>query len=155
MANEKIQHLQYHASIIFPTSFRHKTFIIPVNDNVWHHLGFAWSNVNGRWDVLVDGTPRAVRNGIKTGATIPAGGRMVIGQEHKGSQFVNGKGFLGQISSVNLWNRALLGEELDDLAQSPSAGRGNILRWFQVLRNIHGALEIIAPSKAENTSKNF
>ena len=130
----------------------YQTYIIPVNDDVWHHLGFAWSNVNGRWDVLVDGTPRAIRNGVKTGATIPAGGRLVIGQEHEGSKIVDGKGLLGQISGVNLWDRALLGEELDSLAKTPNAGRGNILRWFQVLRNIHGALEIVAPSKSKNTN---
>ena len=43
------------------------TYMIPVNDNVWHHLGFVWSNTNGRWGVLVDGTPRAIRDSVKTG----------------------------------------------------------------------------------------
>ena len=126
-----------------------------MNDNVWHHFAFAWSGANGRWDLLIDGTPWALRTGFKVGATIPAGGRLVIGQLNEGYEFVAGEELLGRISRVNLWDRALSGEELEDLSQSPDASRGNILRWFQVLRNVHGPLEIVPPSKAENTSKNI
>ena len=135
--------------------FRLKTLIIPVDDNAWHHFGFAWDNANGRWDVLIDGTPRALRSNFQTGSTIPGGGRLVIGQKYVGSQFASGEGFLGQLSNVNIWDRALTGEELEELAHSPDAGRGNILRWFQILGNVRGALEIVTPSKARNTSKHF
>ena len=92
---------------------------------------------------------------MKTGATIPGGGKLVIGQQYSGSKFVANRGFLGQITGVNIWDTSLTGEELEDLARSPDNGRGNILRWFQVLKNVHGAAEIATPSEARNTSKNF
>ncbi|CAB3991322.1 sushi, von Willebrand factor type A, EGF and pentraxin domain-containing 1 [Paramuricea clavata] len=133
---------------------RVRTNIIPVNDDVWHHLGFAWSNTKGRWEVLVDGTSRAIRSKIKTGVIIPAGGRLVIGQEYTGTGFVADRGFHGQLSGVNFWDRALAGEELEALAKTSDSGmQGNILRWFQVLKNIYGPVEKVTPSKVINTNK--
>jgi hypothetical protein len=127
--------------------------MIPVNDNVWHHLGFAWSNTNGRWDVLVDGTPRAIRQSVKTGQIIPGGGMLVIGQYYTTSGFETGAGFLGKISGVNIWDKALTGEEIETMAQSKGNEEGNILRWFNAVKNIVGNIQVVMPSNAQNTSK--
>ena len=108
----------------------------PINDNVWHHLGFIWSNVNGRWEVLIDGTPRAIRNSVKIGQVIPGGGSLVIGQHYTTSGFQADGGLLGQISGVNIWDTAFSGEEVEDLSQSRGNNEGNILRWFNVLKNM-------------------
>ena len=129
--------------------------MIPINDNVWHHLGFVWSNTNGRWEVLVDGTPRAIRTSVKVGKVIPGGGTLVIGQRHVTSGFEMGMGFLGQISGLNIWDRELTGEELEEMAQSRGNEEGSVLRWFKVLKNIFGNVQVVKPSNAENTSKHF
>ena len=129
--------------------------MIPVNDNVWHHLGYVWNNANGRWDVLIDGTPRAIRTSVKVGKVIPAGGTLVIGQRHATTGFQVGKGFLGQLSGVNIWDRALTGEEVEAMAQRKGNEEGNVLRWFSVLKNIVGNIQAVKPSNAQNTSKRF
>lgn len=127
--------------------------MIPVNDNVWHHLGFIWSNTNGRWDVLVDGTPRAMRDSVRAGKVISGGGTLVIGQHHITSGFEAGAGFLGKISGVNIWDKALTGEEVEAMAQSRGNEKGNLLRWFNVVNNIFGNIQVVKPSNAHNTSK--
>ena len=127
--------------------------MIPVNDNVWHHLGYVWNNANGRWDVLIDGTPRAIRTSVKVGKVIPAGGTLVIGQRHATTDFQVGKGFLGQLSGVNIWDQALTGEEVEAMAQYRGNEEGNVLRWFSVLKNIVGNIQVVKPSNAQNTSK--
>lgn len=131
------------------------TYMIPVNDNAWHHLGFVWSNANGRWDVLIDGTPRALRDSVKVGVVIPGGGTLVIGQRHSTSGFKEGEGFLGQISGLNIWNKALTGEEIETMSKSRGDERGNILRWFNVFNRIFGNVQLVTPSNAQNTSKRF
>ena len=127
----------------------------PINDNVWHHLGFIWSNVNGRWEVLIDGTPRAIRNSVKISQVIPGGGSLVIGQHYATSGFQADGGLLGQISGVNIWDTAFSGEEVELLAQSRRDEKGNILRWFNVLKNIVGNFQVVKPSIAQNTSKSI
>ena len=127
--------------------------MIPVNDNVWHHLGYVWNNANGRWDVLIDGTPRAIRTSVKVGHVIPTGGTLVIGQRHATTDFEVGKGFLGQLSGVNIWDQALTGEEVEAMAQYRGNEEGNVLRWFSVLKNIVGNIQVVKPSNAQNTSK--
>ena len=127
--------------------------MIPVNDNVWHHFGFVWSNANGRWEVLVDGTPRAIRTSVKVGKVIPGGGTFVIGQRHVTTGFKIGDGFLGQISGLNIWDRALTGEEVEAMAQYKGNEQGNVLRWFNVLKNIVGNVTVVKPSNAQTLSK--
>ena len=127
--------------------------MIPVNDNVWHHLGFVWSNTNGRWDVLVDGTPRAIRDSVKTGHVIPGGGMLAIGQKYKTPGFEKGAEFLGKISRVNIWDKALTGEEIEAMAQSRGDEEGNILKWFDAVHNIVGNIQVALPSNVQNTSK--
>ena len=127
--------------------------MIPVNDNVWHHLGYVWNNANGRWDVLIDGTPRAIRTSVKVGKVIPGGGTLVIGQHHAKTGFEVGKGFLGQLSGVNIWDQAFTGEEVEVMAQCRGNEEGNVLRWFSVLKNIVGNIQVVKPSNAHNTSK--
>ena len=127
--------------------------MIPVNDNVWHHLGFVWSNTNGRWDVLVDGTPRAIRDSVKTGQVISGGGMLAIGQKYVASGFETGAEFLGKISGVNIWDKALTGEEIEAMAQSRGDEEGNILKWFNAVHNIVGNIQVALPSNVKNTSK--
>ena len=127
--------------------------MIPVNDNVWHHFGFVWSNVNGRWDVLVDGTPRAIRTSVEAGKVIPGGGTLVIGQRHVTTGFEIGEGFLGQISGLNIWDRALPGEEVEAMAQYRGNEEGNVFRWFNVLKNIARNITVVKPSNAQSSSK--
>ena len=129
--------------------------MIPVNDNVWHHLGFVWSNTNGRWDVLVDGTPRAIRDSVETGQVIPGGGMLAIGQKYKASGFETGEEFLGKISGVNIWDQALSGEKIEAMAQSRGDEKGNILKWFNVVHNFVGNIEVALPSNVQNTNRNL
>lgn len=117
--------------------------MIPVNDNVWHHLGFIWNNTNGRWDVLIDGTPRAMRSSVNVGDVIRKGGTVMLG------------GFHGMISGVNIWDKALTGKEVEDFSKSRGDEEGLILRWFNALNTIVGNIQVVAPSNARSTSKRF
>lgn len=127
--------------------------MIPVNDGYWHHLGFTWSNRGGEWNVYIDGTHRCLKKLIKVGAIIPKGGTLVIGQKLTTLGFKPNKSFAGEISRLNLWDRALSGDEVEAMAKFPGNERGNLISWFKVVDNFVGDIKVIVPSKAQNTGK--
>ena len=125
--------------------------MIPVNDNIWHHLGLIWNNTQGRLVILVDGTPRYISENFQKDQVIPGGGKFVIGLQYGVSQ--DNSGFLGQISSMNFWNTSFPEEMVESMARAKVHLKGNALKWSNVLGNMFGDIEVIRPSNAKNTSK--
>ena len=94
-----------------------------------------------------------MKDSLGTGHIIVGGGTLVIGQRYSSSGFVTGSGLLGQISGVNIWDKALSAQELEEMAKSRGNEQGNILRWFEVLDNLAGDVKVVKPSNAHSTSK--
>lgn len=129
------------------------TWMTPVNDNFWHHLGFTWNNAAGDWNVFIDGTQRGQKDGIKIGVIIPGGGTLVIGQKQTLSGFQKDTEFFGEISRFNLWDTYLSGYEIEAMAEVPGNERGNVIMWFNILDYLVGNIGVITPSNAHNTDQ--
>ena len=132
------------------TLFISSSRVTPVNDDMWHHLGIAWDNKNGRLDVLIDGIPTGMQENIQKDDSIPGGGQFVIGQYYTISGFEAFSGFLGQISSVNFWNTSFSGGTLEAMAKSEVHLEGNVLKWSKVIGHIFGDVEVVRPAKIKD-----
>ena len=60
-------------------------------------------------------------------------------------------GFIGKISRLHLWDRALSGEDIEKMALNPSNDVGNVISWPEHLCNVNSPITKVTPSAAENT----
>jgi chitodextrinase len=80
---------------------------ISTNDGNWHHIAATWRSSDGQTNLYKDGV--LVYTGtIATGAPIPQGGSLVIGQDQDvvGGGFNGTQAFLGQLDDVKIYNYA-------------------------------------------------
>ena len=115
---------------------------IPINDGDWHHVGFAWFGITGQLILVIDGVLWA--SIIIKVKTIPSKGVLTIGKiVHNGLTYH----FVGNISRVNMWSKAMSGSEIEELAKSPGSRDGDLISWFMVKDHISGQ-QVIYPSTA-------
>jgi hypothetical protein len=83
---------------------------VKLNDGVWHHVAVTWASAAGALRVYKDGA-LAFSNAspVKQGATITAGGALVLGQEQDtvGGGFETSQAYLGNLDEVALYPTAL------------------------------------------------
>ena len=126
--------------------------MIPVNDGYWHHFGLTLTSSDGGVIVIVDGSER-IQRADWPAQTITGGGTLVIGHMQRSSGFQNDRNLVGKISMMNLWDKVLLGEEIEEMAKHRGNENGNIIPWPQVLvYNIHGDIRFIFPSESNTSS---
>jgi hypothetical protein len=77
------------------------------NDGDIHSLAFSWDNTAGSWHIYLDGDLAATGTGHAVGATIDAGGTLIIGQEQDalGGGFESAEAFKGTLYDVRIWNQ--------------------------------------------------
>ena len=63
----------------------------------------------------------------------------------------NASGFIGKLSRLHLWDRVLLGEEIEEMAKRPNDYAGNVIDWYKFAEYIIGDVKIIKPSTAVDT----
>ena len=128
--------------------------MVPVNDNLWHHICVSWENVGGRWDVLVDGAPRA--HGSAWSQTVSLSpGKVVVGQAQEiyGGGFILKESFTGKIGSFNIWDTKMANSEIKEKAKSCSQELGNVIDWRMFRHGIHGNPELISPQSCVSHGK--
>ena len=63
----------------------------------------------------------------------------------------NTSGFIGQLSRLHLWDRALDGEYIEKMALNSSNDVGNLISWPKLVYNDTSAIKKITPSTAVDT----
>ncbi|XP_008068520.1 pentraxin-4-like [Carlito syrichta] len=103
--------------------------LYPLLDNRWHHICVIWMSVQGRYWLYVDRRLLATGSHFREGYEIPPGGSLVLGQEQDsvGGGFDSSEAFVGRVSGLAIWDRALVPGEVADLATGKSLPTGAIL----------------------------
>ncbi|KAM8853017.1 pentraxin-related protein PTX3 [Synchiropus picturatus] len=129
-----------------------------VKTSEWMHLCGAWSTQQGLASLWAGGRKVASTPGVAEGHTIPDGGSLQLGQERNGccapgsgsrvSGFEGGfdakLSFAGQMTGVNMWDRALSQNQIGQLARREGEGcqqRGNLVAWGVTEMVPHGGAQ--------------
>ena len=118
----------------------------PLVDNMWHHICVSWENVQGLWDVLVDGAVMA--HGSDWGQTLSVRpGKLVFGQSQGvyGGGFTVGESFTGKVAYLNIWSTKMANNVIKDKAKSCSHDLGNVVDWRTFRHGLHGNAKILSP----------
>ncbi|XP_043572153.1 sushi, von Willebrand factor type A, EGF and pentraxin domain-containing protein 1 isoform X1 [Chiloscyllium plagiosum] len=116
-----------------------------VNDGKWHHISITWNSTNGAWKVYIDGKVSDEGKDLSTGASIPGGGALVLGQEQdqRGEGFNPAESFVGSLSQLNIWDYVLTPQQIKLLATAcpDDLKKGNVLAWPDFLSGIVGRVK--------------
>ena len=126
----------------------------PINDDLWHHMCVSWENVQGRWDVIVDGALRAYGSEWRKSLSVKPG-KLVVGQnqEDYGGGFLISESFTGKIASFNMWNTKITNSVLKEKSWSCNQGLGNVIDWRMFRHGIHGDAKILSPQSCFSHGK--
>lgn len=106
----------------------------PLLDGQWHHICIIWTSVEGKYSLHIDRRIAATGSRFREGYEIPPGGSLVLGQEQDtvGGEFDSSEAFVGAISGLAIWDRALLPREVANLATGKELPTGAILTLTNV-----------------------
>jgi len=95
--------------------------------NAWTHVCVSWDS-SSRGFIAVNGEVVESENGFKAGASIRAGGTLVLGQDQDnvGGGFDASQSYQGDIYDLNLWEYALSEDEVSFLYSSGRCGFAEI-----------------------------
>ncbi len=79
-----------------------------VNDGHWHHVAVTWKSTSGQAAIFVDGAMKKTE-AVGRGTSFASGGTIVLGNRQSAPGVVGlpVTGFIGQLSKLTLWNKAL------------------------------------------------
>ncbi|XP_070822872.1 mucosal pentraxin-like [Chaetodon trifascialis] len=100
------------------------------NLNTWHSICSTWDSVSGLAQLWVNGKPSS-RKFVSSGSKINGPIIIVLGQEqdsHGGGFDIN-QSFVGMMSDVHMWDRALTPCEIQNYMEHLSFTSGNVLSW--------------------------
>ena len=120
------------------------------NDGMWHHVAVTWENMNGSYEIFVDGQSWATGNGFFAGNTIKSSGIVVVGNDKDGSGFESRDAFVGNISRLNVWDHVLPRDTIALLSRRCGQEVGEILSWKGVkVGEFYGDVYVREPSSCQ------
>lgn len=101
----------------------------PLLDSQWHHICVIWTSIQGRYWLYIDRRLVATGSHFREGYEIPPGGSLVLGQEQDsvGGGFDSAETFVGSMSGLAIWDRALVPREIANLVTGKELPAGAIL----------------------------
>lgn len=111
-----------------------------LNDGAWHHFVFTWSSVGGKWKAYSDGIVMDQNTDLSKDKDIPGQGIFIVGQEQDtlGGGFSPAETFVGSLTHLNVWDRVLTLQEVEQLRFSCDYIAGNVMPWISVQEHLHG-----------------
>ncbi|XP_063076953.1 neuronal pentraxin receptor-like [Engraulis encrasicolus] len=107
--------------------------LLPVNISVgvWQHMCVSWHRKGGQWKAYQGGRVCGEGAGVSPGHTIRPGGTLILGQEQDvvGGGFDASQALQGELSQLNVWDRALRPAEVSALAHCTQGLLGNVVPW--------------------------
>ncbi len=85
---------------------------------------------------------------ILTGEMIRGGGALVLGQEQdsEGGSFDAKQSFIGEMTSVDIWDHVIKDQEIMRMSKTCLTGVGNVFQWRDFKAYVKGSVNIIKPS---------
>ncbi|XP_028675001.1 pentraxin fusion protein-like isoform X2 [Erpetoichthys calabaricus] len=111
-----------------PVSFR-----LPQLNSFWTNLCVTWESSSGLTAIWVDGKSSG-RKVYRQGHEVQDGGIVILGQDqdNPGNEFDKKQSFIGEITSVHLWDYVLPSDELCLVSQGHTEPKGNVIDWNTV-----------------------
>ncbi|NXF13503.1 SAMP protein, partial [Smithornis capensis] len=105
------------------------TFQVPEGPMDWEHVCASWESTTGIVGFWFNGKPWP-RKGLQRGYTVGAEASIVLGQEQGnfGGGFKAGQSFVGEMSSVYMWDTGISTREVQD-AMRDSPSQAPIFGW--------------------------
>lgn len=143
-----------HCKIIQLHLFLRLIYMAPLVDNMWHHICVSLENVQGLWDVLVDGAVMA-HGGAWSQTLSVRPGKLVVGQSQGvyGGGFTVGESFKGKVASLNIWSTKMANRVIKEKAKSCIHDLGNVVDWRTFRHGFHGNAEILSPQTCTSRGK--
>ncbi|XP_072132042.1 C-reactive protein-like, partial [Mobula birostris] len=125
-------------------------FHLPESGSLHRHLCVSWESESGHVTLWVDGKRSLVKTAWQ-GQRVKGGGVVILGQDQDqvDGGFDAGQSFVGEVSQVNLWDRALGDREVAEVMRGCLCSGGNIIDWSTVDFETTGAVEIIDDPECE------
>jgi len=119
-------------------------------DGKWHHICATWENTAGSWKFYKDGAVADQGQGLRKGHVIRGAGSLVLGQEQDSvaGGFSASQSFVGEMTSVNIWNRVIDHNEIASMSKSCLIGEGNVYKWSDFKPHIRGGVHLVSRSCA-------
>ena len=91
----------------------------------------------------MDGQIKKQGANLKTNKMITAGGVLVLGEEQDrdGGRFALHQTFIGEMTNVNMWSRALSSQEISRMSRSCATGEGDVMKWTDVRGHYQGRVK--------------
>lgn len=104
--------------------------------------------------MFVDGAVINYGNDFQKGHVIKTGGVLLVGQEQDKafgdpSGFSFSQSFMGSISGMNVWNKALNQDKILRMSKTCDKQVGNVLRWPDFQIALHGDVIVESPSSCK------
>jgi hypothetical protein len=109
----------------------------------------TWNSDDGLLEVYLDGNLHYEDTNVTTGDDIPSSGKWIIGQDQDNYNegFEEESAFQGSLTDVNVWDRALDGNEIFILSLEKCSGlgmQGNFKAYKDMVP--HGAVAKFTPA---------
>ena len=126
----------------------------PLIDDIWHHICVSWENVEGLWNVIINGALIAKGSAWRRTLNVRPG-KLVVGQKQSfyGGVFASDDSFTGKVASFNIWNTKMANSEIMKMARSCSQAVGNVIDWRMFRHGIHGDAVILSPQSCISHGK--
>lgn len=128
---------------------RSKNFVISP-DGLWHHVAVTWENINGTYEIFVDGQLMGRGEGLGNGTHIRTDGNVILGNDKDYNGFKEKDAYTGNISRVNFWDYVLSRETIVLLSKRCGKENGEIVAWRDFRAGtFHGVVNIREPSSCK------
>lgn len=119
-------------------------FRLPEIGALQTHLCVAWDSNTGAANIFMDGK-KSVTKIYKKGHMIPAGGKVILGQDPDSylGDFDAKQSFVGSINDVNMWDHVLSDSAIRDVYEGKGAPTGNVFDWMNADLKENGNVELI------------
>ncbi|XP_056438458.1 C-reactive protein-like [Gadus chalcogrammus] len=114
-------------------------FEVPELGPLENHVCVAWESVTGKTTMYLNGRSAASQI-FQKGYTVQPGGRLILGQDADSflGDFDATQSFVGEIFEVNMWDRVLPPDAIQQLSTGKCFSYANVIDWATVKLTLHG-----------------
>ncbi|XP_056438460.1 C-reactive protein-like [Gadus chalcogrammus] len=115
------------------------SFVVPELGPLENHVCVAWERKTSRTTLYLNGRS-TVSQRLQMGHGLRPGGRVIVGQDADAllGNFEADQSFVGEIFEVNLWDRVLPPDAIQQLSTGKFFSSANVIDWATVKLTSHG-----------------
>ncbi|KAJ6652855.1 hypothetical protein lerEdw1_010573 [Lerista edwardsae] len=113
------------------------------SDGQWHHLCVTWQQRGGSWALYADGREKAAATGLLASQGIAGHGTFIIGQDQDslGGAFTEKEAFSGNLTGLQVWQRALSRGQVARVRGCASVEEGLVFGWSRDVLQVEGSVQ--------------